>query len=156
MQPHRRVLYGMLVAAIFILPRGAQGQDFSGTWTTEVPTRVESRGGVESVSESATVTITLHQTGEAVHATWEMSPLPDRPNPPARELTGVVNGGTLVLTDTTEAQIRHGGEAPMTVQMINTIEATLDGDQLTGTQFAASVDGTISATPRPFSATRSR
>lgn len=156
MSSHHRLSFALAAAAILILPKGVYAQDFSGTYTTEVPTRVENRGGAESVSETVTATITLTQTGETVHGTWLMSPVPDRPAPAARELHGVVRGEQLVLTDTIEAQIRRGGEAPVTMAMINTIEVTLDGDQLIGTIHARSADGTISATPRAFSATRSR
>ena len=156
MSRHRLSFALTAAAAILILPKGAYGQDFSGTYTTEIPTRVEQRGGEESVAEVVTATITLAQSGEIVHGTWQMSPLPDRPAPAARELHGIVRGAQLVLTDTMEAQIRRGGEAPITVAMINTIEVTLEGDRLTGTHHARSADGTISATPRPFTATRSR
>ena len=156
MVSHRRASFVALAAAILILPKGAYGQDFSGTYTSEIPVRIESQGGGETVTETATATITLTQSGETVHGTWQMNPLPDRPTPPVREFHGLVRGGQLVLTDTTEAQVQRGDEPPMAVQMINTIEAKLEGDRLTGTQYARSADGMISAEPRPFLATRAR
>jgi hypothetical protein len=156
MSLHRRLPYVALALAIFILPRGAQGQDVSGTWTTEVPVRIDRTGGTETVAETATVTITLHQEGENVHGTWQMSALPDRPNPTPRQLTGTMRDGRLTLSDTSTAQVRRGGELPMDVQMINTIELTLNGDQLVGSQSARSVDGSISSNPRPMTATRGR
>lgn len=158
MSSHRRSYFAVAAAAaILILPKGAYGQDFSGTYTTEIPIRVEATGdGQEVVTETATATITLTQSGETVDATWQLGAMPDRPAPPARNMHGVVRGTQLVLTDTTEAQVRRGDELPVAVQMISTIEATLDGDLLSGTQYARSADGMISATPRPFTATRSR
>ena len=156
MSSYRRLAFALIAAAIFVAPKPVRGQDFSGTYTTEIPVRIENHGGSESVSETATATITLTQTGETVTGTWQMEALPDRPSPAPRTLSGSVQNGKLILTDTMEAQIRRGGELPMTVQMINTMELTLDGENLTGTQFARSADGSISASPRPINATRAR
>ena len=155
MASHRRFTLA-LAAAIFISPGPVRGQDVSGTWTTEVPIQVQNMNGVETVTESATVRITLEQDGETVVGTWQMAPQPDRPNPPARQLSGTVRGAQLVLTDTSEAHVRRGNEPPMAVRMVNTIDVTLDGDRLTGTQSARSIDGAISGQARPFTATRAQ
>ena len=152
----RRLTFALLALAVFVSPRALRGQEIAGTWTTEVPVRMSNTNGVETVDQVATVTITLEQHGAEVHGTWQLSPSADRPNPPARQLRGTIDGTHLVLTDTTEAQIRRGGEAPVTMQMINTLDLTLNGDQLTGTQSARSVDGMVSSSPRPLTATRAR
>ena len=153
---NRRLTFALLGLAIFVAPRALGAQEIAGTWTTEVPVRVSSTNGAESVDQTATVTLTLEQHGSEIRGTWQMSPLPDRPNPPARQLHGTVDGAHVVLTDTTDAQVRRGGEAPITVQMINTLDLTLNGDELTGTQSARSIDGMINSTPRPITATRAR
>ena len=154
MSSQRRILFALAAAVIFVSPRPVKGQDVSGTWTTEVPVRINNTNGMESVEQTATVTITLAQTGDVVEGTWQMSALPDRPASQPRTLRGTVRDGQIVLTDTTSAQVRRGNELPMDVQMVNTLELRVDGDQLTGTQTARSTDGMISATPRPFTATR--
>jgi len=154
MSPQRRLMLALAAVAIFVSPRPVKGQDVSGTWMAEVPVRIGNSGGVENVEQTATVTLTLVQTGDVVEGTWQMSALPERPNPQPRALRGTVQNGQVVITDTTTAQVQRGGELPTAVQMINTIELRLVGDQLTGTQSARSVDGMISSTPRPFTATR--
>ena len=156
MPSHRRTLLLLLSVAIFVSPRPVKGQDVSGTWVTEVPVRVSNQGGSETVEQSATVTITLAQEGERVYGTWQMSPQPDRPDPPARSLHGILRDGRVILTDTAEAMVRRGGELPTTVTMVNTMELTLDGDRLVGHQSARSTDGAITSDPRPISATRVR
>lgn len=153
---HRRVLLAVCALAIFVSPRPVRGQELTGTWTSEVPVRVAATNGSEQVEQTATVTLSLQQHGDSVHGTWQMSPLPDRPNPPARQLRGVVHDGRIVLTDTTEAMIRRNGEPPSSVTMINTLELRLDGDRLSGTQSARSADGMVSTQPRAFTATRVR
>jgi hypothetical protein len=152
----RRLTLALVALAIFVSPRPVRGQDVGGTWTAEVPVRIASDGGAEHVEETATVTITLTQTGEVVEGTWQMSALPDRPEPQPRPLRGTVRGGVLVLTDTTTAQVRRGDELPVDVQMINTLELRVEGDELVGTQSARSADGMISSQPREFRATRAR
>lgn len=156
MPPLYRIACGLIVLAILVGPKPVRGQDFSGTYTAEVPVRIENRDGVESVAETATATLTLRQNGQTVTGTWQVAPGPDRPSPQPRAMHGTVHGGRLVLTDTTEAQVRRAGEVPVSVRMIHTMELSLDGDTLTGTQTSRSVDGTFTSLPRTLRATRTR
>jgi len=156
MSPQRRLVFALCAIFIFVSPHPVRGQDLSGSWSAEIPVRIGGGPGGETVEQTASVTLSLTQEGETVHATWQMAPLPDRPAPEPRTLHGVLRGGQLVLTDTTEAMVRRGDEPPTPVTMINTIELTLEGDRLTGYQSARSDDGMITGQRRPFTATRVR
>ena len=156
MSSQQRIALALVAVAIFVAPRPVRAQDVSGTWTAEIPLRIGNTNGVESVEQTAMVTITLAQTGDVVEGTWQMAPRPERPDPQPRTLRGTVRDGQLVLTDTMSALVRRDGQVPMDVQMINTLELRVEGDQLVGTESARSVDGGIRTDPRPFTATRRR
>lgn len=155
MSSQRRPLIALAAVAIFVGPGPVRAQEFSGTWTAEVPVRIGNDNGVETVEETATVTITLVQTGAGVEGTWQMSPRPDNPAPRPRTLRGAVRDGRVVLTDTVTAMLRRDGELPTDVQMINTLDLRIEKDRLVGTESARSTDGRVTTEPRPFSATRS-
>lgn len=146
----RRIGFLILLIAIFVLPRQARAQDVSGTWTIDYPVRISNHGGVEQVDSTATVTLTLAQEGETVHATWQMEGAPR-----TRTLHGTVRNGLLAMSDTVDATIQRDGSVPTDVRMVSRFELRLDGDQLVGTQSAESIDGAVRAMPRPIAATRS-
>ena len=146
----RRIGFVLLFIGIFVLPRQARAQDVSGTWTIDYPVRISNHGGVEHVDSTARVTLTLAQQGETVQATWEMEGASR-----TRTLHGTMRGGVLAMSDTIEATIQRGGSAPRDVRMASRLELRLDGDRLVGTQSAESLDGAISAAPRPIVALRS-
>ena len=146
----RRAGVVLLFLAIFVLPRHARGQDVSGTWTIDYPVRMSNEGGVERVDSSATVTLTLAQDGETVHATWQMEGTPR-----TRTLHGTVRDGLLTMSDTVDAMIRRNGEPPTDVRMVSRFDLRLDGERLVGTLSAASLDGSVSAAPRSITAARS-
>ena len=139
----------VLLLAIFVLPRGARGQDVSGSWTIDYPVRISNENGMQRVDSTALVTLTLAQEGESVHATWQLEGAPT-----ARTLHGTVRDGVVTFSDTTSAMIRRDDAPPMDIRMVSFFELRVDGDRLVGTQSARSVDGSVSASPRSIIATR--
>ena len=154
MSSHRRVTFAVLAAALLLMPRPVRGQDVDGTWITEVPVRMSNENGQERVEETAVVTITLARHGEAIRGTWQLTSPEGSPMPAPRALNGALRDGRLTLVDTTEAFIRRDDGPTMAVQMVNTIELSVEGDALTGWQSARSLDGEIETPRRAFSARR--
>lgn len=142
---------GLTLSLVFVLalPRGARAQDVSGTWTIDYPVRISNEGGVEHVDSTASVTLTLAQEGQSVHATWRMEGAPH-----ARTLHGTVRDGLLTMSDTVDATIRRDGAPPTDIRMVSLFELRLDGDRLVGTQSAEAIDGSVRASARPIAATR--
>jgi hypothetical protein len=100
------------------------------------------------------VRLVLDVRGDSVFGTYSVQSLDDAgPAPVAREFRGTVSGNKVVFSMSSRGRINMGGNE-QEVTLTSTYDATVDGDQITGTIETTAPELPMQPRPRPFSGTR--
>jgi len=146
-----RILW-ITTLGVFALSGHAAAQTVAGKWTVKYPSRVQNSNG-EVTADTAVALLTIEVKGDSIFGTWQSqnAPVPVLPRP----ISGTYKDGTLQFTGgIVEARIRRDGSDEQSLQMRTFYEAKLTGDQIVGTMYSESVDGTIHSGTLGWSAKR--
>jgi hypothetical protein len=130
----------------------AKAQTVAGKWTVKYPARVQNVNG-QITADTAVALLTIEVRGDSIFGTWhaQNAPVPVEP----RAITGTFKDGTLSFTGAlVNAKIRRGGGDEESIQMRTFYEGKVSGDQITGTMYSESIDGTIHSSTMNWSGKR--